>query len=84
MRCAILRPDSAERPQLVEIRNNLIDCIAGAKREVWPGKVEGLETSLPGAEHKLSQMDAATARTATAVDLGMPGFTQITGRAGDT
>lgn len=29
-------------------------------------------------------MEAATARTATAVDLGMPGFTQIAGRARDT
>ncbi|MEV0580837.1 site-specific integrase [Streptomyces sp. NPDC050392] len=84
LRCAMLRPDPAERPRLVEIRDNLIDRIAEAKREGWLGEVEGLETSLAGAEDKLAQMDAATARTATAVDLGMPGFTQIAGRASDT
>lgn len=84
LRCAMLRPDPAERPRLVEIRGNLIDRIAEAKREGWLGEVEGLETSLAGAEDKLSQMDAATARTATAVDLGMPTFTQIAGRATDT
>jgi hypothetical protein len=80
----MLRPDPAERPRLVEIRDNLIDRIAEAKREGWLGEVEGLETSLGGAEEKLTQMDAATARTATAVDLGMPGFAQIAGRASDT
>jgi hypothetical protein len=29
-------------------------------------------------------MDATTARTAAAVDLGMPGFTQVAGRSSDT
>ncbi|MFJ7423810.1 hypothetical protein ACIQXD_35205 [Streptomyces uncialis] len=75
---------SAARPRLVEIRGNLIDRIAEAKREGWLGEVEGLETSLAGAEDKLSQMNAATSRTVTAVDLGMPTFTQIAGRATDT
>ncbi len=68
----MLRPDPAERPRLVEIRDNLIDRIAEAKREGWLGEVEGLETSLAGPEEKLAQIDAATARTATAVDSGCP------------
>ncbi|WP_438307042.1 tyrosine-type recombinase/integrase (plasmid) [Streptomyces sp. HUAS TT11] len=84
LRCAILRPDPAERPRLIEIRDNLIDRIAEAKREGWLGEVEGLETSLAGANDKLVQMDAATARAASAVDLGMPTFNQIAGRATDT
>ncbi|MEV5689348.1 site-specific integrase [Streptomyces sp. NPDC052164] len=84
LRCAMLRPDPAERPRLIEIRDNLIDRIAEAKREGWLGEGEGLETSLAGANDKLVQMDAATARAASAVDLGMPTFDQIAGRATDT
>ncbi|MGW6236548.1 hypothetical protein ACWGBX_31975 [Streptomyces sp. NPDC055037] len=52
-------PYAAERPRLVEIRDNLIDRIAEAKREGLIGEVEGLETSLAGAEEKLAQMDLA-------------------------
>ncbi|MEV6081734.1 tyrosine-type recombinase/integrase [Streptomyces sp. NPDC052069] len=33
LRCAMLRPDPAERPRLIEIRDNLIDRIAEVKRE---------------------------------------------------
>ncbi|MEU3466158.1 hypothetical protein ABZ721_40275 [Streptomyces sp. NPDC006733] len=80
----MLRPDPAERPRLVEIRDNLIDRVAEAKHEGWVGEVEGLETSLAGVEDKLSQMDTAIARTASAVDLGMPTFIEIAGRATDT
>ncbi|MEE1782748.1 hypothetical protein PUR71_07425 [Streptomyces sp. SP17BM10] len=80
----MLRPDPAERPRLIEIRDNLIDRIAEAKREGWLGEVEGLETSLAGANDKLVQMDAATARAPSAVDLGMPTFDQIAGRATDS
>ncbi len=80
----MLRPDPAERPRLLDIRDNLTDRIAEAGREGWPGEVEGLGTSLAGAEDKLSQMDAATARAAKAVDLGMPTSNQIAGRAIDT
>ncbi|MFD8699415.1 hypothetical protein [Kitasatospora purpeofusca] len=71
-------------PRLIEIRDNLIDRIAEAKWEGWLGEVEGLDTSLTGANDKLVQMDAATARTASAVDLGMPTFIQIAGRATNT
>ncbi|MFJ5115863.1 hypothetical protein ACIQAD_35060 [Streptomyces sp. NPDC088551] len=77
-------PYAAERPRLVEIRDNLIDRIAEATREGLIGEVEGLETSLAGAEEKLAQMDLAIARAATTGDLGMPGFTQIAARASDT
>ncbi|WP_371484103.1 hypothetical protein [Kitasatospora sp. NBC_00315] len=61
-----------ERPRLVQIRDNPIDCIAEAEREGWLGEVEGLEAGLAGAEDKLAQMDSATARTAPAVDRGNP------------
>jgi integrase len=84
VRCAMLRPDPAERPRLVEIRANLVDRIAEAKREGWLGDVEGLETSLAGSDDKLAQMDANTAHTGAAVELGMPTFTQIVGRSTDT
>ncbi|MFF1840010.1 hypothetical protein ACFVXE_38605 [Streptomyces sp. NPDC058231] len=84
LRCAMLRPDPAERPRLVDIRGNLTDRIAEARREGSLGEVEGLETSHAGAEDKLSQMDAVTARAAKAVDLGMPTFHQIAGRAINT
>ncbi|MEY9969576.1 hypothetical protein ABIA33_007665 [Streptacidiphilus sp. MAP12-16] len=77
----MLRPDPAERPRLAEIRDNLIDRIGEAKDEGWLGEVEGLETSLAGAEEKLAQMDASSARRASAIDLGMPTFSQIAGRA---
>jgi hypothetical protein len=79
----MLRPDPDERPRLVEIRDNLRDRIDEARREGWLGEVEGLETSLAGAEEKLAQMDASLARTTTAVDLGIPTFNQIAGRTID-
>ncbi|MFD4395582.1 hypothetical protein [Kitasatospora sp. NPDC058397] len=80
------RPVVADGLKLADlnIRDNLIDRIAEAKREGWLGEVEGLETSLAGANDKLVQMDAATARAASAVDLGMPTFNQIAGRATDS
>lgn len=48
-----------------------------AEREGWVGDVEGLETSLAATEEKLAQFDAKAARRSTAVDLGMPSFSQI-------
>lgn len=83
VRCSMLRPDPNERPRLVEIRDNLRDRIDEARREGWLGEVEGLETSLAGAEEKLAQMDASLARTTTAVDLGIPTFNQIASRTID-
>lgn len=69
-------PTPANAP-LTEIRDNLIARIAEARREGWLGEVEGLQVSLAGAEDKLALID----QRAT-VDLGLPAFAQITGRAG--
>ncbi|MCX4679066.1 hypothetical protein OG413_27795 [Streptomyces sp. NBC_01433] len=76
---AAQRSIPAERPRLVEIRDNLVGRIGEAKRVDWLGEVEGLEASLAGARDKLVQMDAAALRTSAAVDLGMPAFTKIAG-----
>jgi len=45
VRCSLLRPDSAQRGRLVEIRDNLLDRIAEAGREGWLGEIEGLRVS---------------------------------------
>ena len=71
MRCALLRPDPAQRGRLEEIRDNLIARIAEAERESWLGEVEGLKVSLAGAEEKLRQLDRGHGQHA-AVDLGIP------------
>ena len=71
-------PDPAQRPRLAEIRDNLITRIAEAEREGWLGEVEGLKVTLAGADDKLAQVDRRT-RPATPADLGMPGFSRITG-----
>ncbi|MFD5702555.1 hypothetical protein [Streptomyces lasiicapitis] len=63
-----------------EIRDNLVARIAEAEREGWPGEVEGLHISLAGAKDKLAQVDALAERQSAAVQLGMPGFSQIAGR----
>ena len=75
IRCPMLWPDPAQRPRLVEIRDNLIARIAEAEREGWLGEVEGLKVSLAGAEDKLAQTDRR-ARNHTAVDLGIPTVTK--------
>jgi integrase len=81
VRCSLLRPDPAQRPRLEEIRANLHDRIAEAEREGWLGEIEGLQTSLAGAEDKLAQIDAALHRRDQAVHLGMPAFPDIAGRS---
>lgn len=68
IRCPMLWPDPAQRPRLVEIRDNLQARIEEAERQGWLGEVEGLRISLAGAEDKLTQVD----RRNTQVDLGMP------------
>lgn len=83
VRCALLRPDPAQRPRLVEIRDNLEDRIIEAKREGWLGEVEGLQVSLTGAQDKIDQIDAAS-RKPSATELGMPSFNQVAGRASTT
>jgi hypothetical protein len=74
LRCSLLRVDPAQRRRIAEIRDNLHDRIAEAKHENWLGEIEGLQVSLAGAEAKLAQLDASTARRADAVDLAMPVF----------
>jgi hypothetical protein len=63
-------PDPAQRPRIVEIRDNLIARITEAEREGWLGEVEGLTISLTGANDKLAQIDR---RQPATVDLGVPG-----------
>ena len=81
VRCALLRPDPAQRARLEEIRANLRDRIAEAEREGWLGEVEGLQVSLAGAEDKIAQLAASLRRRADAVQLGMPAFPGIAGRS---
>ena len=76
-------PDPAQRPRLLEIRDNLLARIAEAEREGWLGEVEGLRFSLTGAEDKLAQVDKRNA-PAAAVGLGMPSFAHIAGRETNT
>ncbi|HEY2505669.1 MAG TPA: hypothetical protein VGI58_04075 [Streptosporangiaceae bacterium] len=65
--CSLLGPDPAQRVRLEDIRANLSDRIAAAKREGWLGEAEGRKLSLAGAEGKLAQVDAALSRQAAAV-----------------
>jgi integrase len=80
IRCALLRPDPAQRPRLAGIRDNLHARIAEARQQGWLGEVEGLKVSLAAAVTKLAQLDALAARRDTAVNLGMPGFSQAASR----
>jgi hypothetical protein len=80
VRCALLRPDPAQRPRLEEIRDNLHARIAEAEREGWLGEVEGLKVSLASAEDKLAQIDATVRRRTSTIQLGMPTFTDLAGR----
>jgi integrase len=79
LRCPLLRPSPAQRPRILEIRDNLLDRIAEAEREGWHGEVEGLRVSLAGAQTKLAQLDQMARRAAT-IHLGMPAFREIAGR----
>ncbi|MFF3215865.1 hypothetical protein ACFYYB_35270 [Streptomyces sp. NPDC002886] len=54
----------------MEIRGNLLDRIAEAKREGWLGEIEGLPVSLAGAESKIDQINAAS--RGMPINLGMP------------
>ena len=77
IRCPILWPDPAQRHRLAEIRDNLTARIAEADREGWTGEVEGLKTSLAGAEDKLAQIDRRPTH-ASAVNLGIPALPHVT------
>jgi hypothetical protein len=70
----------AERPRLIEIRDNLQDRIAEAEREGWLGEAEGLRVSLAAAEEKITQLDARRERRSSPVFLGVPSFDQIGAR----
>ncbi|WP_406011728.1 site-specific integrase [Streptomyces sp. NBC_00984] len=77
VRCSLLRPDTAQRARLADIRDNLIARIAEAELEGWLGEVEGLQVSLAGAQDKLAQLDAEVTRRSNTVSLGMPALGQI-------
>lgn len=57
LRCSMHWPDLDQRHRIEEIRDNLIARIAEAEREGWLGEVEGLQTSLAGANDELAQID---------------------------
>jgi hypothetical protein len=84
LRCPLLRPDPAARGRLVQIRDNLIARIAEAEANRWLGEAEGLKVSLAGARAKLAQMDQIAARRSSAVQLGIPTFTDAAGRTTTT
>ena len=79
VRCPLLRVDPNQRQRLVDIRDNLVARIAEAEREGWTGEAEGLRVSLAAAKEKLAQADSTIQRRKAAVELGMPGFPQVTG-----
>ncbi len=68
IRCPMLRPDPAQQHRLEEIIANLHARLAEAHTQGWLGEVDGLETSITAAEHKLTQMR----RSQTTSDLGIP------------
>jgi hypothetical protein len=70
LRCPVHWPDPAQRPRVIEIRDNLIARITEAEREGWLGEAEGLAISLAGANDKLAQIDRRS--SSTAVDIAMP------------
>lgn len=77
VRCPLLRPDPAQRPRLIEIRDNLHARIDEAHHHGWIGEIEGLQISLSGARHKLAQLDQLGAHRA---ELPSPDFADIAGR----
>lgn len=79
IRCPLLRPAPEAKPQLVKIRDNLIERIDEAESHRWLGEAEGLKVSLAGTRAKLAEMDQITARRTT-TQLGMPTFTQAAAR----
>lgn len=81
IRCPLLRPDPAQRARLEEIRDNLEARIIEAKREGWLGEIEGLQISLAGAKNKLAQLKTSSEHRAANIHLGIPAFSQVTGRA---
>ncbi|HWU05625.1 MAG TPA: tyrosine-type recombinase/integrase [Streptomyces sp.] len=83
VRCPVLIVSPAEKPRLIEIRDNLTERIAEAEREGWLGEVEGLSTSLAAAEEKLAQLDARQEHRDSPVFMGIPTFDQLVARGSD-
>jgi integrase-like protein len=79
LRCPLLRPDPAERHQLIEIRDNLLARIAEARDHGWLGEVEGLQISLHGARQKLAHLNQITVQR-DRVPIGMPTYADAAGR----
>jgi hypothetical protein len=84
LRCPLLRPDPDERSRVAQILDNLQARIAEAETHRWFGEAEGLKVSLAGARSKLAQMDQISVRRNTAVNLGIPRFTEVAGRTINT
>ncbi|MFI1401059.1 hypothetical protein [Streptomyces sp. NPDC020681] len=63
---------------MIEIRDNLVARIVEAEREGGLGEI-----SLAGAEEKLRQLDAETARASAVVHLGLPSFSRIAARSSE-
>jgi hypothetical protein len=81
VRCPQLRPDPAQEPRLLEIRDNLHDRIAEARREGWLGEIAGLEATLEAANQKLQAVRQIASRHGL-THLGMPSFGGAVGRTG--
>ncbi|MFI5822907.1 tyrosine-type recombinase/integrase [Streptomyces rishiriensis] len=81
VRCPVLIVHESEKPRLIEIRDNLMDRIAEAEREGWLGEIEGLQVSLAAAKEKISQLDTRERQREEPIFLGVPTFSQMTGRA---
>ncbi|WP_329324601.1 site-specific integrase [Streptomyces luteogriseus] len=81
VRCPVLIVSDAEKPRLIEIRDNLADRIAEAQREGWLGEVEGLSVSLAAAEGKIAELEAQQERRRSPVFLGVPEITDAAGRS---
>jgi hypothetical protein len=67
---------------LVEIRRNLDDRIAEAKRNRWIGEVEGLKVSLAAADERLAQLAGLAARAVAGQ--ATPGSSNFAGRTAIT
>jgi hypothetical protein len=80
----LLRPDPDERGRLTQVLDNLQARIAEAETHRWFGEAEGLKVSLTGARSKLAEMDQISARRNTAVNLGIPRFSDVAGRTSST
>ncbi|MEU0940994.1 hypothetical protein [Embleya sp. NPDC005971] len=61
---------------MLEIRQNLGDCIAEAEREGWLGEAEGLAVSLAAAGEKIAQIRSREERRSSPVFLGVPALLQ--------